>query len=154
MTRALQMRPDLGGTFEDPGGLVTVSIDPATGGPASGETGRPEYFLQGTEPDGAKAIDGVEPRNADPYSQSNEMEDPYAKPTPTSAGQRVTRPRESENYSVSDAQLSIEVCTLTGWLPVRGVCTRTAWRKFAYGKEPTDQCSESRHERQRLISNK
>jgi penicillin-binding protein 1B len=153
MTRALQMRPDLGGTFEDPGGLVTVNIDPATGGPATDETGRPEYFLQGTEPDAASAKEGVEPRDADPYSKPNQTEDPYEKPTPPPAGQRAARPRETENQNLSEAQLSIEVCSLTGLLPVRGVCTRTAWRKFAYGKEPTEQCSESRHERQRLISN-
>ncbi len=31
MMRALALRPDLGGEFEDPGGLITLDIDPATG---------------------------------------------------------------------------------------------------------------------------
>ena len=32
MTRALRVRPELGGSFEDPGDLVVYEIDPATGG--------------------------------------------------------------------------------------------------------------------------
>ena len=31
MTRALRIRPELGGYFEDPGGLVVCDIDPVTG---------------------------------------------------------------------------------------------------------------------------
>ena len=48
--------------------------------------------------------------------------------------------------------VSIEVCATTGLLPKRGVCTRTTWRKFAFGKEPVDACSDSRHDRQKIIN--
>ena len=154
MIKALQMRPDLGGNFADPGGLVTVNIDPATGLLARSEGGRPEYFLQGTEPAGVSPKDGAEEpekREDDPYKKPNETEDPYEKPPANT--QRAARPREMQNQNPAEAMLSVEVCSITGLLPVRGLCTRTAWRKFAFGKEPTDQCSDSRHDRQRLIGN-
>jgi penicillin-binding protein 1B len=151
MSKALQVRPDLGGNFEDPGGLVTVNIDPATGLIAQSEEGRPEYFVQGTEPEGSSPRnsneDDFDKRDND---KAKELEDPYEKPP---ANQRAgTRPREIQSQLPGEATLSVEVCSTTGLLPVRGVCTRTAWRKFAIGKEPTDACSSSRHERQRLIN--
>ncbi|HEV2669393.1 MAG TPA: PBP1A family penicillin-binding protein, partial [Blastocatellia bacterium] len=71
MNRALRIRPELGGYFEDPGGLVVCDIDPATGGPpGDGSTGsRREIFLAGTEPSGAQPLpDGSVPN---PESSSN-----------------------------------------------------------------------------------
>ena len=41
--------------------------------------------------------------------------------------------------------ISLEVCATTGLLPVSGVCPRTAWQKFVYGKEPTEKCSWQHH---------
>lgn len=153
MMKALQLRPDLGGEFADPGDLVTVDIDPATGLVAQADTPnvRHELFVRGTEPGPGT-----------PYSPGSERTEPAPTPRPddelpidtkppatTGSGDRAARPPgEGSNNS---PQRSIEVCALTGLLPVRGVCTRTTWRKFAYGKEPTEECSESRHERQRLI---
>ncbi|HEY6399842.1 MAG TPA: penicillin-binding transpeptidase domain-containing protein, partial [Blastocatellia bacterium] len=61
MIRALRVRPELGGSFEDPGGLVVCDIDPATGAAPTEETTAPrrEIFLAGTEPYGAQpATDG------------------------------------------------------------------------------------------------
>ncbi|HEU0184237.1 MAG TPA: PBP1A family penicillin-binding protein [Blastocatellia bacterium] len=61
MIRALRVRPELGGSFEDPGGLVVCDIDPATGAAPTEETTAPrrEIFLAGTEPYGAQpANDG------------------------------------------------------------------------------------------------
>jgi penicillin-binding protein 1B len=58
MIRALRIRPELGGSFEDPGGLVVCDIDPATGS-APSETStasRREIFLAGTEPIGAQPL--------------------------------------------------------------------------------------------------
>ncbi len=155
MTKALQVRPDLGGNFEDPGGLVTVNIDPETGllarSEAGSAVGRAEYFLQGTEPEGSAPRDSKEEEDPDkdPYKKPNEVEDPYEKPPAT---QRAARPRELQNQNFPDAMVSIEVCATTGLLPKRGVCTRTTWRKFAFGKEPADACNESRHERQKIIN--
>jgi len=71
MIRALRIRPELGGSFEDPGGLVVCDIDPATGGlPSDGAAGsRREIFLAGTEPSGAQPLpDGSVPN---PDSSSN-----------------------------------------------------------------------------------
>src|SRR4029453_17003403 len=50
MTRALQLRPDLGGDFTDPGDLTTVDIDPATGllAEAGSLRVRHELFIKGT----------------------------------------------------------------------------------------------------------
>src|SRR5262249_4443504 len=63
MIRALRVRPELGGSFEDPGGLVVLDIDPKTGAPpidpvdpltAMAIALRHELFLAGTEPTGAQ----------------------------------------------------------------------------------------------------
>ena len=64
MTRALRIRPELGGYFEDPGGLVVCEIEPAPGvDPATGappvegaQGSRREIFLIGTEPSGAQPL--------------------------------------------------------------------------------------------------
>jgi penicillin-binding protein 1B len=83
MIRALRVRPELGGSFEDPGGLVVCDIDPATG-TAPNETStatRREIFLQGTEPIGAQpVVDGAVPNpdgtmNADGSSPSSKSPD-------------------------------------------------------------------------------
>ncbi|HEY8461742.1 MAG TPA: PBP1A family penicillin-binding protein, partial [Blastocatellia bacterium] len=58
MIRALRVRPELGGSFEDPGGLVVCDIDPTTGAAPTEEStqSRREIFLAGTEPYGAQAL--------------------------------------------------------------------------------------------------
>ncbi len=71
MIRALRIRPELGGYFEDPGGLVVCDIDPATGFVPGDTTVGPrrEIFLAGTEPSGAQPLpDGSVPN---PESSSN-----------------------------------------------------------------------------------
>ncbi len=159
MIKALQLRPDLGGEFPDPGDLVTVDIDPATGlvAQADSPNARHELFLRGTEPGpGTLPVpDGDKPEAVPTPKPVRLEEDPRTEPkTPTvkeKSGERVARNPNGELPNYSPPMVSIQVCAVTGLLPVRGVCTRTAWRKFAHGKEPTDDCSESRHERQRLI---
>src|SRR5215813_5644482 len=49
MTRALRIRSEFGGNFEDPGDLVVYEIDPVTGAAAQGDVGgaRREIFLKG-----------------------------------------------------------------------------------------------------------
>ncbi|GEM_PF-22180 len=58
MMRALRVRPELGGQFEDPGDLVTYEIDSMTGALARGDSPyvRRELFLKGTEPGGGQAL--------------------------------------------------------------------------------------------------
>jgi penicillin-binding protein 1B len=58
MMRALRLRPELGGAFEDPGDLVTYEIDSMTGALAQGDSPyvRRELFLKGTEPGGGQAL--------------------------------------------------------------------------------------------------
>jgi penicillin-binding protein 1B len=153
MMKALQLRPDLGGEFEDPGDIVTVDIDPLTGMIAQADTPgvRHELFLRGTEPGPGTptSLDRDAPEAA-PTPRREDEPPSELKPPPLERAERTARASgELSNYS--PPQISIEVCSITGLLPVRGVCTRTAWRKFAYGKEPTQECSEARHEKQRLI---
>jgi penicillin-binding protein 1B len=156
MMKALQLRPDLGGDFEDPGDIVTVDIDPNTGMLAQADTPgvRHELFLRGTEPGTGTpyAPDSSTPEAAPTPKPDAVVPSVETKPvTPSKEpGDRTTR-NSAETANTAQPMISIEVCAVTGLLPVRGVCTRTAWRKFPFGKEPTEQCSESRHERQRLI---
>ncbi|HEX5084488.1 MAG TPA: penicillin-binding transpeptidase domain-containing protein, partial [Blastocatellia bacterium] len=72
MIRALRIRPELGGSFEDPGGLVVCDIDPATGAAPMETTTEPrrEIFLTGTEPIGAQPLlpDGTTPTPDNPMN--------------------------------------------------------------------------------------
>jgi hypothetical protein len=73
MIRALRVRPELGGSFEDPGGLTVCDIDPRTGVPP-GDLADPsialrhEIFLAGTEPTGAQPLPEGQIPGADPSS--------------------------------------------------------------------------------------
>jgi hypothetical protein len=39
----------------------------------------------------------------------------------------------------------LEVCAVSGLLPVRGVCKTTVRQRFRLGSEPTRYCSLARH---------
>ncbi|HKQ73869.1 MAG TPA: PBP1A family penicillin-binding protein, partial [Blastocatellia bacterium] len=92
MTLAMRKRPELGGSFEDPGDLVIYDIDPATGAAAQGETigARREIFLRGTEPGGGQAMPDFSVPRAEPSSSSDGAA-PRSAPTPrTSDGDART----------------------------------------------------------------
>jgi penicillin-binding protein 1B len=100
MTRALRIRPELGGYFEDPGGLVVCEIDPSTGGvPAEGAPAsapRREIFLIGTEPSGAQPLpDGSVP-NSEASSNAGAV-DPGMIPLPPDARKNEPRPDATPN---------------------------------------------------------
>jgi penicillin-binding protein 1B len=80
MSRALRIRPELGGYFEDPGGLVVCDIDPATGSIPSDTTVGPrrEIFLAGTEPSGAQPL----PEGSVPNPESSSSADGSSPPKP------------------------------------------------------------------------
>jgi penicillin-binding protein 1B len=77
MARALRVRPELSGEFEDPGDLVIYDVDPSTGEfSQDGSSGtRRELFLRGTEPGSGQALpdhsipDSEPPQSADSDSQ-------------------------------------------------------------------------------------
>ena len=83
MTRALRIRPELGGYFEDPGGLVVCDIPTAEPAPPIDPTVAPvapvgsrrEIFLAGTEPSGAQPIEGQVPNPEDGSSPSKPPDD-------------------------------------------------------------------------------
>src|SRR5207244_9405289 len=82
MMKALQLHPELGGEFTDPGDITTVDIDPATGMIAQGNTenARHELFIKGTEPN-RNPPDGSNPE----APASDESAHPAATPTPRPA---------------------------------------------------------------------
>jgi membrane peptidoglycan carboxypeptidase len=100
MIRALRVRPELGGYFEDPGGLVVCDIDPMAGQvtgavpgePTVGPGPRREIFLAGTEPTGAQPVpDGSVPNpesssNADGSSPSSKSPDDNGRASAGGAG--------------------------------------------------------------------
>jgi membrane peptidoglycan carboxypeptidase len=67
MIRALRLRPELGGNFEDPGDLDVYEIDPITGAVARGGSGavRREYFLKGTGPSDGQPLPDSSPRESE-----------------------------------------------------------------------------------------
>ncbi len=87
MIRAMRIRPELGGYFEDPGGLVvcdippaaeTVPVDPsgAPVAPVAPVGPRREIFLAGTEPSGAQPLpEGSVPNPEDGSSPSKPPDD-------------------------------------------------------------------------------
>ncbi|MBO0860889.1 MAG: hypothetical protein J2P21_20880, partial [Chloracidobacterium sp.] len=112
MIRALRIRPELGGTFEDPGGLVVADIDPATGGTPTETTTSPrrEIFLAGTEPTGAKPLiePGASPDSsaaADGFSQPGKSVDDNGRgagiPLPPDARRPESRPETAPNQKWS-----------------------------------------------------
>ncbi|MGH9755867.1 MAG: hypothetical protein ACREA2_24055, partial [Blastocatellia bacterium] len=105
MTRALRIRPELGGYFEDPGGLVVCEIDPLAGATpqvegspetqpdpdvAPSHSLRREIFLIGTEPSDARTLPQGSVPNSDSSSATGGV-DPGMIPLPPDA--RKTEPR-------------------------------------------------------------
>jgi penicillin-binding protein 1B len=119
MIRALKIHPELGGSFEDPGGLVVCDIDPTTGAaPSEASPGsRREIFLAGTEPTGAQplpevSVPGVDPTStADGASQSPKSPDDNGRasaggvttgiPLPPDARKPETRPEAAPSQKWS-----------------------------------------------------
>jgi penicillin-binding protein 1B len=78
MARALRLRPELGGDFEDPGGIVAYEIDPLTGAIASGSpNARRELFIQGTNPG-----DGSPPPESPAHDPDRASPNPPTAPNP------------------------------------------------------------------------
>lgn len=92
MARALRLRPELGGEFEDPGGIVAYEIDPATGAVASGAPGaRRELFIQGTNPGDGTPVPMPETRRPEGEILPPATEEQRPTPTPDSGNVRDTR---------------------------------------------------------------
>jgi penicillin-binding protein 1B len=94
MKRALQVRPELGGKFEDPGDLVIYEVDPATGTYVQGEAPgmRRELFLRGTEPGGGgQALPDFSIPQTEPSSNPDgEVTRPAPTPRPVDGTGRTT----------------------------------------------------------------
>ena len=145
MMRALAIRPELGGDFEVPDGIIQTMIDPATGLTAKNNTGRIELFINGTEPTGAKPVEGnPEDDQYEPAPDINgtipEIEKPKApaaqKTTSILSDQPARQNLSDSNY------LTFEVCVVTGLLPAES-CSKTAMRRFKIGREPSNFCTKS-----------
>ncbi|HYE75457.1 MAG TPA: penicillin-binding transpeptidase domain-containing protein, partial [Blastocatellia bacterium] len=146
MMKALQLRPDLGGEFTDPGDITTIEIDPTTGmiAQAGSTSARPELFIKGTEPN-HEAPEQPEQTPATPESPGGSGE-------PTES----TPPRQSRNGptlistrhdNIASEMVAFDVCADTGLFPVANVCKRTVRRRFTLGQEPRDFCSAKQHQR-------
>ncbi|MGE0127714.1 MAG: PBP1A family penicillin-binding protein [Blastocatellales bacterium] len=93
MNRALRIRPELGGNFEDPGDLDVYEIDPMTGAVAHGDSGaiRREYFLRGTGPgDGQPLPDGSIRESEPPANPDGESPRPVPTPRSADSNDRIT----------------------------------------------------------------
>jgi penicillin-binding protein 1B len=130
---AIDIRPELGGNaFTNPGGLVTVEIDPATGCLASPESiqRRQEMFISGTEPF-STCISEAE-ADADLIADQEEQP-PYDPSSPELV-------RHNEDYD----KITVEVCELTG-LIASPDCPHKVKRTFELGKEPIVVCRAEFH---------
>jgi len=153
MMKALQLHPELGGEFTDPGDITTVDIDPTTGmiAQTNTENARHELFIKGTEPN----RNPPDAPNPDAPPASDESAHPTATPTPRPAATPTPRQVSGEprgfalTGNTADGTLAhtvtLEVCTDTGLLPTKGVCKRTERKSFTVGQEPRTFCSQGRH---------
>ncbi len=149
MSRALSLRPELGGEFEDPGGIIALDIDPTTGLVAqnTSPTTRHELFIEGTEP-GNKANE--EEEQEEPVTPIPEAQKPDPPESSTaSKGQRISTNIRDElvsDYTRRNSAI-FEICAETGLLPNENLCTRTIRKRFNLGAEPHKFCSKSTHSR-------
>ncbi len=150
MMKALALHPELGGDFEDPGDILTVDIDPATGELAqpNAQNIRHEIFIRGTEPS-TKSPEGTD---TDPAT--NPPPDPHSPATP--AATPSPRPPNGQTELAKNTRLpgtiTLDVCPLTGLLPLVGVCPSSASRVFPAGSEPRIICRQAYHtNRPRLV---
>lgn len=146
MMKALQLRPDLGGDFTDPGDITTIEIDPTTGMVAQAGTpnARPELFIKGTEPnhEAPQQPDQSRPESEPPPETT---EPPEAQPPrPGRSGAAYISTRQDNLLSET---VVLEVCADTGLFPTANVCRHTVRRRFALGQEPHDFCSAKQHQR-------
>jgi penicillin-binding protein 1B len=152
MAKALALRPELGGDFADPGGLITVDVDPATGLVAqSGLTNaRHELFIEGTEP--SQKFPDEEASQA-PMAMLPEIAKPEI-PVPAVATRErrvsTNSPNEAMDERTRANTVVFEVCADTGLLPLENLCTRTTRRRFRIGDEPHGFCSKAAHQRKGL----
>ncbi len=65
-------------------------------------------------------------------------------PSPVASNQRTSKSVGTAN--TQQRMISVEVCSVSGLLPVRGRCTRTIWRRYTDGLEPIHSCDLSSHE--------
>jgi penicillin-binding protein 1B len=147
MSRALALRPEFGGDFEDPGGVMTIDIDPTTGmvAQSGSENFRHELFIEGTEPN-RKEPDNE--NDSDPMA-----EPPESKKAPPLEGQTGARPRQvaqSLDAATQRNTLIFEVCADTGLIPSEKICTRTVRRRFQLGQEPYQFCTKAAHQKRGL----
>jgi penicillin-binding protein 1B len=137
MMNVLAMHPELGGDFEDPGDILTVDIDPATGEIAQPNTQnvRHELFIKGTEP------------LAKPATASEPEPQPIPQPDPQPASTPTPRPPTGGQIAGATAigTVTLEVCPLTGLLPLPGICPTSVSRVFPAGREPRITCRQSFH---------
>jgi len=66
---------------------------------------------------------------------------PSPKPSPTAA---AVTPAVAHSIPKGEDTFTLEVCSVSGLLPVRGVC-KTVRQRFKLGGEPTKFCSASHH---------
>jgi penicillin-binding protein 1B len=155
MKNALALHPELGGEFEDPGDILTVDIDPATGKVASPDAAnvRHELFIRGTEPTATEnGQPETEPATVPPPESPTS---PAVTPTPKPG---TTQPGIARNTiapgATASGTISLVVCPLTGLLPMSGVCPSGVTRVFPAGREPHFTCREAYHtNRPRVVSN-
>lgn len=99
MKSALRVRPELGGEFHDPGGIVSYEIDPTTGEIASGApNARRELFIEGTGPGDGTPLPLPE-RQGEPLPDA-EPKDPD-RPTADPTEPNESRPRTSKEPRIA-----------------------------------------------------
>jgi len=67
---------------------------------------------------------------------------PSPKPSPTPT---PVAPAVANSTPKGEGTFTLEVCSVSGLLPTRGVCKNTARQRFKLGGEPTKYCSAARH---------
>jgi hypothetical protein len=79
-------------------------------------------------------------KSGDPAPKSSKpTPTPTPKPSPTAAA----TPAIANSVPKGEGTFTLEVCQVSGLLPVRGMCKNTVRQRFKLGGEPTKFCSAS-----------
>ncbi|MGH9940642.1 MAG: penicillin-binding transpeptidase domain-containing protein, partial [Blastocatellia bacterium] len=100
-------------------------------------TTKVETKTAGKQPETKKTGDQVA-KSSKPTPTPN----PSPKPSPTAT---PVAPAVANSIPKGEGTFTLEVCSVSELLPVRGVCKSTTRQRFKLGSEPTKYCSAARH---------
>lgn len=126
-----------------PVGRTAKTIAPTKNAPAktaSAKTGKPI-----PKPTPAQLAKATKPTPKPLIKPTPQAKQTPVQATPTPTPKPVNTPAPGKTAASSGKTFSLEVCAVSGLIPVKGICKTVVRRTFRVGEEPTKQCSAEKH---------